>query len=317
MVPIFIMSKNYHKILGVTKESSDDEIKTAYRNLAKKLHPDVNKQKDAEDKFKELNEAYEHVINKKEDESDFIQNSSTFHRQIYRQVQPDIHMQIDIDFMKACHGSEEKIGYQYHNQCKKCAEHKKNHGKINIKYCGTCKGSGILRIQNGPFNIGVPCPQCNGQGSFLDCDECRGQGSYVDNKEVTIKIPSGADSGKILRVQGFGNYDFMNELFGDLYLHIQVINKTQFTRQDDNIFGEINLNYLDCLLGGEFSVKTIHGDIKIVVPECTENGKVLRITNEGVNHIGHHYVTTRIQIPKILDKRTKRVLTNLKKLNKN
>lgn len=307
--------KNYHKILGVTKDSSDEEIKKAFRDLAKRYHPDVNKDANAENKFKEINEAYNHIINKKEDEPQFSNNSSFYH-QIHRQIQPDIHMQFDIEFMEACHGAEKTVSFQYHAPCKKCEEHKRVHDKYNIKYCVTCKGAGFIRIQNGPFNIGVPCPQCGGQGSVLECDGCNGQGNVVDKKEITIKVPSGADTGKILRIQGHGNYDYKSETYGNLFFHIQVINNTNFTRQDENIFSEKHLDYLDCLLGGMFKIQGIHGETELFVPECTEDGKVLKINNQGINHVGHQYVTIKINIPKTLDKRTKKVLINLKKLNK-
>lgn len=319
------MNKNYYKTLGVEKGASEEEIKKAFRDLAKKYHPDINKSPDAESKFKEINEAYDHIINKKVDENDYVQRNPfgngmenfVFHRQMQRTINPDVHVGVQLEFMEACHGVEKELKYTRHVECKSCQEYKKKHGKINIKYCKTCNGQGFVGMRNGPFNITVPCPDCGGQGSAIECTDCNGQGSVSESKEMRVNVPVGVDSGKILRIAGYGNYSYINESWGNLYLHIEVVNNTNFTRQDENIFSDHSLNYLDCLLGGEFQTKTIHGDVKFRVPECTENDQVLRLENQGINHTGHHYVTIKIKIPKTLDKKTKRVLTNLKKIKKN
>ena len=320
--PFFIMKKNYYKILGVEKNASDEDVKKAFRDLAKKHHPDVNKSPDAENKFKEINEAYDHIINKKSDPQEnlyqhgnpFGNGRSVFHRQMMNQVDPDIHMGINVDFMDACHGIDKKISYQYYAPCNGCEEYKKKNGKINVHHCGNCGGHGFVQIQNGVFNISIPCPGCGGQGSAIDCSTCNGQGATIEKREATIKIPLGADNGKILRIIGYGNYNYKSGSSGNLYLHIQILNNTNFTRQDDNIFIDYDLDYMDCLLGGEFDVKTIHGKGKLKVPECTQHGVVLKMEKEGINHVGHQYVTIKVQIPKTLDKRVKRVLINIKKI---
>ncbi len=313
-VPFFIMSKNYYKVLGIQKGTSDEEVKKAYRDLAKKYHPDINKDKDAENKFKEINEAYEHIINKKPDEPEFMDTSSFF--QYINNINPDIHFQMHLDFMEACLGTEKKISFNQQIECPSCVEYKKSNGQLNIKHCSKCRGSGFFQFRQGNFSFGSTCPQCLGRGSAIECDICKGQGSIEIKREINVKIPAGINYGNILRINGHGNYTYNMNGSGSLFLHVEINNNTNFTRQDDNIFSELNVDYLDCLLGSEIKIKTIHGETDLNIPTCTENGKVLKINNEGINHNGHHYVTIKIQIPKVLDKRSKKILTNLKKLNK-
>jgi len=318
------MAKNYRKTLGVSKDASKEEVKNAFRKLAKKYHPDINKTPEAENKFKEINEAYDHIINGKESDPDEFRYGSpygddgfnVFHRPIMRQIDPDVHIVTQVEFMEACHGVDRRVTFEQDSICKQCEDYKAKNGQINIKHCVKCNGRGILHITNGPFNISMPCPACGGQGSAIDCSGCNGKGSRTELRDMTIKFPAGADSGKMLRVLGHGNYNFKTGKHGNLYIHIEVLNNTDFKRDGDNIFTERPVEWIDCLIGGEIEVPTIHGSVIMRVPECSENGKVLKLTNQGINHVGSQYVTIKVTIPNNLDKCTKRVLTNLKKLKK-
>jgi len=316
--------KSYHNILGVAENASEDEVKKAYRSLAKKYHPDLNKDKGADEKFKEISEAYDHIINKKPDarqpngsphrSGPSVFDFSGFGGFAQQRINPDIRIQLYVGFMDAALGNKKPITFNYLDKCEKCEEYTKQHGHVNEKTCTTCAGRGMVHQSLGGIGtITTPCPHCYGNGTSIDCDGCKGEGVIKKSKELKITIPEGAREGGILRVMGAGNYNPEDSSFGNLYLHIAITPHDKFSRQGEDIFSNMGLDYLDCLLGGEFETDTIHGKNKLVVPQCTENGAVISIPNSGILKKGNHYVTIQITIPKVLNKDTKRTLENLKK----
>lgn len=319
MFPFFIM-KNYYKILGVKDGASDEEAKKAFRDLAKKYHPDINKEPGAEERFKEINEAYDHIINKKMGNSPFEKQGNydidlrDFFSGIRRPAfQPDVHVGIGIDFMESCLGVEKQVAFKRFAECKTCKEYKQKHGDYKVTRCVKCNGAGAEIRRQGNFTMSMPCMDCGGDGTKLECSECDGKGAIEEEKLITLKVPAGIRDEQMLRVTGYGNFDYVDEIYGHVFVHIRVYNSTSFRRDEDNIFSDLQLDYLDCLLGGEFEVETIFGKANLMVPECTGHGTILKIPNQGIKHIGHHYITVKIRIPNVLDKRSKKYLTNLKK----
>ena len=323
-VPFFIM-KNYYKILGLKDGASDEDVKKAFRDLAKKYHPDINKDKDAEDKFKEINEAYDHITNKRPepqpqgnpfggpiDLRDFMNQFQTRRRMF----DADIHIAVGISFMEACLGAVKTFTYNHLIECGSCKDYKSKHGHYNTKSCHVCKGTGqrVQKVNN--FVISQPCGTCDGEGTKLECQQCNGVGAIQESKTFNLTIPEGIRPESMLRVSGMGNFDYENESVGNVLIHVQIYNDTKFTREDDNIFAELELDYLNCLLGGEFSVSTIHGNANLRVPECTQHGTVLKIDGFGIRRVGNHYVTVKVRMPQFLDKKTRKILTNLKKNRK-
>lgn len=319
--------KNYHKILGIEKGASEEDVKKAFRDMAKKYHPDVNKSPDAESKFKEINEAYNKILNKEDDEIPLgfnyrsnrdmdMEAFKQFVSSIRNAASPisfDVTQRYAVTFFESCLGTEKEITYQRMGKCSGCEEYKISHnGKPNVNKCADCNGSGEqVQVQHN-FRISVTCRKCHGIGSILTCGVCSGKGYTPEVKQITIKFPEGVRDGATLRVGGYGSYDYENDIYGNLYITILVRGEPGFTRQDNDIFTEMKLDYLDCLLGGDVNVETIHGTKTLHIAECTGNGAVTKIEKEGIKHIGNHYVTIHIEIPKVLDKKTKRILNKLR-----
>ncbi len=321
--------KNYHKILGVEKDASDEDVKKAFRDMAKKYHPDVNKSPDAENKFKEINEAYNKIINGEADNvwdrssnrsnemdieafREFVSQIRT--KQAYeRSVNTDVRQRYEISFMESCLGTEKEITYQRAGKCSGCEEYKQSHkGKPHIIECQTCHGTGMEVKVEPHFRYSNTCSKCFGAGSMLKCDICKGVGYSVEIKQITVKFPEGIKDGSTLRVTGYGGYNQSLDSFGDLYISILVRNDSAFTRQDNDIFSELKLDYLNCILGGDFEIDTIHGKRVLHVSECTGNAEVCKVEKEGIKHVGNHYVTIKVELPKTLDKKTKRFLNKLR-----
>ena len=235
MLP-FLFMKNYYKILGINDGASDEEVKKAFRDLAKKFHPDVNKDPGAENKFKEINEAYDIIINKKipprgpiSDEginvNDFF-NFSHFNMR-RKTMDTDIHIGIGISFMESCLGADKKIVFNRYAECKTCNEYKKKNGEYDITKCSKCGGTGQEVRRNGHYTISMPCQLCHGEGSKLNCKDCNGVGAILEEKSPTIKIPEGIKDEQMLRLGGYGNYDYENEMYGDTFVHMRIYNDTK------------------------------------------------------------------------------------------
>lgn len=319
--------KDAYLILGISLDASEEEIKRAYKNLAKKMHPDINKDEGAEDKFKEINEAYDYIINKRQETQPQQQgfpfggpiNIRDFMNQFQvskRRFDVDIHIAVGISFMEACLGIVKTFTYNHLLECVSCKEYKAKNNHYNTKSCLVCKGSGQLIQRLNNFIVSKPCGSCDGEGTKLECSTCNGIGAIEESKTFNLTIPEGIRPESILRVSGMGNFDYENESYGNVLIHVQIYNDTNFTREDDNIFAEFELDYLNCLLGGEFPVPTIHGNANLRVPECIQHGTVLKIDGFGIRRVGNHYVTIKIKMPQFLDKKTRKALTNLKKNRK-
>ncbi len=320
------MSK-YHKILGINETASDEEIKSAYRSLAKKYHPDVNKESNAENKFKEISEAYDILINKKEqpnsnndyfDIKDFFDsfpNMSSFRKRDNYSL--DVENVITIEFLEACHGVEKLFEYKILETCDVCTEYKNKHKDYNYTFCRSCNGKGVRVQWIGNTNVTTTCGACFGRGKTLNCSSCNNKGYKEKINKINVKIPSGVNSGNILRVIGAGNFDFDKNKRGNLYLKILVGAHNVFKRDNLDIYSTVKVNFLTLLLGDEIEVDTIHGKEKININECTQPNSVKTIFQKGVLNKGNHFIILESEMPKNLDKMQKKILNILKKYNKN
>ncbi len=313
------MVKDYYKILGVKRDSSEEDIKKAYRNLAKQYHPDVNKEPGAEDKFKEINEAYDAIAKRDESEEEEELDFSPFNVFTrgggFSGISQNVVIVTELTFLEACLGADKVVEYDRLVACEKCEEHKKNSGKFNVKKCKVCDGKGQIIQKNRFINLSFPCSNCNGTGFSIDCDRCHGVGAVNQNNKLNIKIPAGVTSRNQIRVLGQGNFDYRNSNTGNLFIRLNILHSRDFTRNDLDIFNKTKLNYLDCILGCEIDVNTIHGTYKLTIPQCTKYGDVIKIDNKGINtpdKCGNHYVTVEVEMPSSIDKKTKRILTALK-----
>ncbi|MEG0277392.1 MAG: molecular chaperone DnaJ [Coprobacillus sp.] len=317
--------RDYYEVLGVSKSASADEIKRAYRKMAKKYHPDVNKEAGAEDKFKEVQEAYEVLSddNKKAaydryghaafdqqagyggagggfggfedvDLGDIFGSFFGGGGQRQRKTGPmrgeDRYVQLEIDFMDAIKGKKTEIKINFDEQCSHC------HGTgaktpNDVHTCSRCNGTGTIRTQQrspfGTFVNQTTCPDCNGTGKVVKekCDHCKGKG-YV-NKTITVElnIPAGIDSHQQLRVQGKGHRGANGGTNGDLYVEIYVKPHPHFKRDGKNISITIPVSAIDVTLGCEVDVPTVYGDVTLKIPEGSQPGTTLRLKGKGVKDL--------------------------------
>lgn len=316
------MSKDYYKILGVEKNASREEIKKAYKTLAKKYHPDLNKDSGASEKFKEVNEAAAVLGNdekrKQYDQfgSDFASragfggfngfDSSAFRDFSFnfddifesffgggfgneRRRTPrgsDLRYDLEISLEQAAEGLSETISITKNSECKKC----EGRGGFNFKVCSFCRGSGrVTRQSRTPFGIfqsTTACPNCKGLGEEPEktCSACHGKGINEEEKEIEIEIPAGVDDGSQLRIKGEGE-SVKNGISGDLYLFINVKPHKYFKRKGADIYLDAKISITEACLGTEIEIPTINGKAILKIPQGTQPGTLLRMKNKGMPFI--------------------------------
>ena len=316
--------RDYSEVLGVAKDASSDEIKRAFRKLAKKYHPDVSKEPDAAEKFKEAQEAYAVLSDETKrsqydqyghaafdqmnggagfDFSDFDFSDifdglfgSSFggfggfgRRQSNNGARDgaDKLMRINLSFEDAVFGTKKKINIDVNSECRSC-HGKGGHGE---KTCSTCHGKGVVTQQQrtilGAFMTQTTCPDCNGKGRVFDktCADCHGKGFVRENKNIDVKIPAGVDNGSRLRLAGKGDAGINGGADGDLYLEFSVKEHPIFIRDDYDIYLEVPITITDAVLGCKKEIPTLYGDVKLNIPAGSQSGDKLRIKDRGVTHI--------------------------------
>ena len=316
--------RDFYEVLGVNKGSSADEIKRAYRKKAKQYHPDVNKDAGAEDKFKEVQEAYEVLSddNKKAaydryghaafeqgaggpggfggfgfDDVDlgdifgsFFGGGGRRQRQTGPRRGDDHLMHLEINFMDAINGVKKDIKINYDAPCSHCnGTGAKNPNDVTT--CSRCHGSGqVQQQQSSPFGTFVTtttCPDCNGTGKVVKnkCPDCHGKG-YI-NKTVTVQldIPAGINTNQQLRVSGKGARGQNGGPNGDLFVEIHVKAHSHFVRDGRNIYITVPISNIDATLGCEVDVPTVQGDVTLKIPAGTQSGTTLRLKGKGVKDI--------------------------------
>ena len=313
------MSKrDYYEVLGVARGASDQDIKSAYRKLALKYHPDRNPgNKDAEDRFKEAAEAYSVLADTDKRHmydrfghaglggaaSGFDPNVFTGFEDILgglgdvfgfgdifggtRRRGPqrgaDLRYDLEITFDESAKGSETTIQIPRHENCEAC------HGSgaapgSKPSTCPQCHGRGQLRYQQGFFTVARTCGQCRGTGSIITkpCQTCRGAGRVQKEKKLTVRIPAGIATGQRMRLSAEGEAGPSGGPAGDLYVVIHVQEHQFFHREGNDLFCEIPLNYPTLALGGEIRIPTLDGDEPFTLPEGTQAGATFRLRGRGM-----------------------------------
>lgn len=316
--------KDYYQILGVDRNASADEIKSAYRRLAKKYHPDLNKgDPNAAEKFKEINLAYE-VLSDPVKKSNYDQYgnsegpqgfgdffsggfSSGFGggfsdifsdlfsafgggRQNVKQQGEDINIEIEISFEDAAFGATKYVTI---NKIQSCADCKATGAKNGTEFstCSSCHGSGRMRVtQNTIFGTTIRetvCQACSGTGKIIKqkCSTCSGKGYNKVNKEVAIKVPAGIDDGQVLRLRGEGHAPLRKGKNGDLNVRIKVAPHKLLVRKGFDLLLDLYLPFTTCLLGGVVEVPTLEGKYKLEIKELTQSGTIMRIKGKGIKHL--------------------------------
>ena len=319
--------RDYYEVLGVNKGASDDEIKKAYRQAAKKYHPDLHPgDKEAEEKFKEVNEAYE-VLSDKEKKARYDQfghagvdpnygaggAGSPFGQDIdfgdifssffggfggRRSANPnaprrgsDIETQLYISFEEAAKGCKKTVQYQAVSTCKDCNGTGAQRG-TSPKTCSACGGRGQVTInQRTPFGVvqtSRPCDACKGRGKIIEtpCRTCNGRGQVRRKKTVEVNIPAGINDDQVLNVAGHGNSGTNGGPAGDLHVYIGIRPHPIFERRGDDVWCDLPITFTQAALGATVTVPTLDGKASYDIHEGTQPGDVFKLKGKGIQHLG-------------------------------
>jgi molecular chaperone DnaJ len=337
------VQKDYYEILGVDRNATEEEIKKAFRKLALKYHPDRNPgDKYAEEKFKEINEAYE-VLSDPEKRAKYDRYgtvdgvdsvfdfgfrtrfddlfddlfSDFFGRTRRTKRGEDLKYNLEIEFEEAVFGTEKEIEIPKEEKCPSCGGTRIEPGfKPNV--CPVCGGRGQIRYSHGFFTINKTCDTCYGEGYIIKnpCRECKGRGYVKTKKKLNIKIPPGVDTGTRLRVRGEGAKSPSDTHPGDLYIVIHVRPHSIFEREGDDIIVKVDVDFPLLCLGGEIKVPTLNGEMNLHIPPGTQPGKVFRLNGMGIPKSrgygrGDELVYINVRVPTDLTERQKRLLEEL------
>ncbi|MBV8137822.1 MAG: molecular chaperone DnaJ [Deltaproteobacteria bacterium] len=312
--------RDYYEVLGVARGASDDDLKKAYRRLAIQLHPDRNPgNKQAEERFKEVNEAYQ-VLSDPERRSqydrfghsafqgpqgqgpfggfDFSQGFEEVFSDIFGDFfgtgrgrarsrsrrGDDLRYDLEVEFEEAARGTEKVVRFQRLTLCEACNGTRARGGSTGARQCPNCRGTGQVRTQQGFFSISTTCNQCRGEGTIISdpCPKCQGQGRLRKQESLSVRIPPGVDNGSRLKLRGEGEAGYGGGTPGDLYVIIHVKEHSLFVRQENHIVIEVPISFPQAALGCDIEVPTLEGKVNLKVPSGTQSGKVLRLKGKGI-----------------------------------
>src|SRR5210317_1193941 len=316
--------RDYYDVLGVNKSASPEDIKSAYRKLAVKYHPDKNPgDKAAEDKFKEASEAYGILSDKSKKEnydnfghaafenggggqggfggfggSDFSDIFEDFFgdfggggrrnsRRSSSNRGSDLRYDLSIMLEEAYSGKKQNIQFSSSDKCGTCKGNGSKPG-FSADKCTYCGGNGKVRSNQGFFTVQQTCPQCSGSGEEITnpCSDCGGNGVKQTSKKISVTIPKGVDDGTRIRLAGKGEAGSRGGANGDLYLFINVKSHELFKRSDENLFFEFPISIADAALGTTIEIPTIDGGkAKIRIPDGTQSGKQFRLKGKGMPYM--------------------------------
>ncbi len=344
--------RDYYEVLGVPKTASDDEIKKAFRKLAFKYHPDRNRDDGAEEKFKEVNEAYEILsdANKRAaydqfghsgadgyftrgfegfdfggfgDILDAFFGGMTAASRRAPQRGADLHYEFTISFEEAAFGCEKEVDIKRTEVCSLCHGVGAKPGSQPSR-CPSCNGTGQVRkVQRslfGRFINTTICDQCQGEGKVIaePCSKCRGTGREKQQRHIVVKIPPGVEDGSRIRLSGEGEAGIRGGSAGDLYVTLSVLKHKFFIREGDDILYELRVNFTQAALGAEVEVPTLYGNTKLDIPAGSQTDKTFRLKNKGIPHLrrngqGDQIVRLFVATPESLTKQQRQLLQELGK----
>lgn len=344
--------RDYYEVLGVSRTADEDELKRAYRRLARQYHPDVNKDSGAEERFKEANEAYE-VLSDREKRraydrfghagvdgnagfgdfgfggiSDIFEEFFGFGtgaraRQRGPRRGNDLQYELEISLEDVVFGCEKDIEVHRMDACPVCQGSRAEPGTTPVR-CNQCNGTGeVRRVQQsilGSFVNISTCPTCQGSGEAISapCQHCRGTGQVRVSQTITVKIPAGVDDGTRIRLAGEGEPGRRGGPPGNLYVLLHVAPHSIFRRNGDDLVLELNVNVAQAALGDQVTIPTLDGDEAIQIPAGTQTGRVFRLRGRGVPHLrrsgrGDLLIVTQVVVPTGLDDQQRELFQELGK----
>ncbi len=315
--------RDYYEVLGVGKNATEQELKKAYRTLAKKYHPDMNPDnKEAEQKFKEINEAYG-VLSDPDKKSKYDQfghaafdqtggaggfggfdfsdifssffggaggfggGSSSANRPMAGE---DVFTRIDISFEEAAFGCKKEISFNHIEKCSDCNGTGAERG-TKPETCSNCRGTGQVSVRQntafGMFQSSRPCPNCKGSGKIIKspCKNCNGRAYVKLKKKLEVSIPAGIDNGMRIALRNEGDCGRNGGPNGDLILEVRVRRHSIFEREGNNLYCEIPVAFTEAALGAEIDVPTLEGNVKYTIPEGTQTGASFKLGGKGIADI--------------------------------
>jgi molecular chaperone DnaJ len=320
-----VSKRDYYEILGIERGASDSQVKSAYRKLALKYHPDRNPgNHEAEERFKEAAEAYAILADKEKrtlydrfghagvgagagagagfDPTIFADFSDIFaglgdvfgfgdifggrRRRGGPQRGADLRYDLEITFEESATGAETTIQIPREETCETCSGSGAAPG-TSPETCSQCRGSGQLRYQQGFLTVARPCPNCRGTGKTIakPCQTCRGAGRITRERKLTVKIPAGIATGQRLRLYGEGEHGSSGGPPGDLYVVVHVQEHPFFQREGDDLYCELPISFPTVALGGTVKVPSLNGNEELHIPGGTQTGDRFRIRGKGMPNV--------------------------------
>jgi molecular chaperone DnaJ len=342
--------RDYYEVLGVGRAAEPEELKRAYRRLAREYHPDVNKEQGAEERFKEANEAYE-VLSDPEKrraydrfghagvegnagysdfgfggigdifEEFFGFGSGTRARRRGPRRGNDLQYELEISFEEAVFGCEKDFEVTRMDVCPVCQGSRAEPGTTPVR-CNQCSGTGEVRhVQQsilGSFVNVTTCPTCQGSGELIatPCQHCRGKGQVRVSRTITVKVPAGVDTGTRIRLAGEGEPGLRGGPSGNLYVLLGVLAHSIFRRNGDDIVVELNINVAQAALGDKVTIPTLDGEETIQIPSGTQTGRIFRLRGRGVPHLrrsgrGDLLIVTQVVVPTALNEHQRELFHEL------
>jgi molecular chaperone DnaJ len=342
--------RDYYDILGVPRDATEGDIKKAFRRLAFKYHPDRNRDDGAEEKFKEVNEAFEALSDPEKrarydrfghvdtdgfftrgfegfdfggfgDIFDAFFSGMTHAHRRTPQRGTNLHYKTTISFEEAAFGCEREIEIKRTELCPSCRGTGAKPGSQPVR-CPDCNGTGQVRhVQRslfGSFINTTICNRCQGQGQVITepCPQCRGKGQEKQQRRISVRIPAGIQDDTQIRLNGEGDVGARGGSSGDLYVNIRVQEHELFARDGDDVIYELPVNFAQAALGDEIEIPTLYGDTKLTVPAGSQTGKEFRLKNKGIPHLrrnghGDHIIKLRVVTPDSLTKEQRRLFQEL------
>ena len=340
--------RDYYEVLGVPRTADEAAIKKAFRGLARSLHPDVSDAPDAEERFREVVEAYE-VLSKPEsrelydryghaglrssghqpshfDLGDLTDIFSAFFGDDLFGASPrqrrrrgaDVTAQVEIELVEAANGTTRSVPFPVAMPCDVCAGSGVEPGK-QAETCETCGGNGqvaqVSRNAFGEFRRVRPCPTCSGAGVVIShpCRVCSGSGRSVEQRSLEVEIPPGIHNGQRIRLSGEGHAGMLGARAGDLYVQVRVLPDPRFVREGDDLFSTVDLTMTQAALGARITVPTLGGDEELEFAAGTQPGEVRVLRGRGMPVLqgfgsGDHRILVNVAVPRKLSEDQRRLL---------